>query len=63
MDAYLIDAVRTPFGRHANLAGTAPLPAGWSASLLADRTAATTGQWLAGSAWQYAPHARPGHGR
>jgi hypothetical protein len=57
--AVQVALLRTPFGRHANLAGTAPLPAGWAASLLADRTAAAAGQWLAGSAWQYADPAHP----
>jgi hypothetical protein len=53
--------LRTPWSRRHSLAGTAPLPAGWAAALLADRTApaASRGAWLAGSAWAYADPAAP----
>jgi len=53
--------LKTPYGGRPNLSGCAPLPAGWAASLAADRTAApgAGGAWLQGTSWAYVDASQP----
>jgi Domain of unknown function (DUF1906) len=57
-DRVQVALLRVPYGRHANLAGTPPLPLNWATNLAADRTAAAVGLWLTGG-WEYVDLAHP----
>lgn len=51
--------LKTAYAGRPNLSGCAPLPAGWAASLTADRAAPPGGGWLAGTGWSYVDAATP----